>query len=899
MSIRDLTLPFQGFDDHDGFQLDPQHATMVRNVRSNRSRIVRAPGGTLMAPSPVPDPAGIASAVRAGTLTSPLTTGSVVYSHTLGVAPAGYLFTGATAPATGASTPSFATFVGVSDGTNHGATTHTNKSGSSLSWSGYDNFAIFLIDPNGTVLLKAVVTASTDTTFTLNWTVVDATTSYTIGYTLVGGTGVQANVTEWSIPTSAGNKAVTGTGFQPQVVFHVLGKPTKVIIQGSGVDMSFGAMTTSGQMAATSHVINSALPAAAECAMLTDHVLVGLSGIVGNEPTIVASAKYVSMDPNGFTVNVDNPPGSATFASSLSVIGMAGAKVSSFAKTAASAPVAQAVTGVGFQPDWVLFSTVAHATSGSFVSVTRSHGFTDDTTEFVWAESARENASPGIAKSLEKTSAAIAIVNNAGTELATAIWQSFDSDGFTLNWPLNNSLESLIAYVALNGSVSGGADLGVIRNYAQVYVGATTTVEKLLMLTNKSAFIYTPSTSSTGIWTPTSEAYTGDEHLRFSIVNTQGIAAWSQGVDNIRQWDGASFSALVTSGQDHAAKALIAFADRIVSIRPFFGGIDHQTQIRWPVSGNVNNWNGVGSGALEIIETSQDPLVTGFVLADRAFLAKRREVIELIWTGTDSPVFGTQPRIRGMGVLAPHSVALAEQVAFWLGPDDIYMFDGSTMTAVGDRVYNTIVELIDYNQLDDIQGAVYTPDSLYMLVVPPFLFIYDYRRDIWYQDDVTNFEAIGIFQVGTNFTADIDNSQFPVIGDSAVQTVRLDKQTTSYLGGPIDSWFSTRDYTAEELGKPGFSIAGRAQVTLWDLNSLREIRFQAPAGNLVEVGVSTDRGASWDVKNVTVNAQGVGVAWFQTPFSMLRFRFRDYGTDSYEIRGTWGIDVETAGAQYP
>jgi len=143
------------------------------------------------------------------------------------------------------------------------------------------------------------------------------------------------------------------------------------------------------------------------------------------------------------------------------------------------------------------------------------------------------------------------------------------------------------------------------------------------------------------------------------------------------------------------------------------------------VNGNVNDWSGTGSGALEIIETSQDPLITGFVLGDRAFLAKRRELIELIWTGTLSPVFGTLSRVRGMGVLAPHSVGLAEQVAFWLGPDDIYMFDGSTLTAVGERVYNTITSLIDYNNLDVIQGAVYTPDSQYHLVVPPYKFVYD------------------------------------------------------------------------------------------------------------------------------------------------------------------------------
>jgi hypothetical protein len=598
------------------------------------------------------------------------------------------------------------------------------------------------------------------------------------------------------------------------------------------------------------------------------------------------------MDANGFTVSI--PQSQATqIVASLAIHGLSGVKIGSFVTTTSSAPVRQAVTGVGFSPKGILLACPGGSqASFSFGGIGPSSQFVHDIYE-------NDQPTKTSVVSYMRTDQCLSDLTMPPTDRTVNILASqfsLDSDGFTLSYS-STSAARTVYYVALNFASSTGGLTGVIRNYAQVYVGATTAVEKLLMLTNQSAFIYTPSTSSTGVWTPTSETYTGDVHERFSIVNTQGIAAWSQGVDNIRQWDGTAFSDLITSGTNHAAKALIAFADRIVSIRPYFGGIDHATQIRWPINGNVNNWSGTGSGSLEIIETSQDPLVTGFVLADRAFLCKRREIIELISTGSLTPVFATAPRVRGMGVLAPHSVGLAEQVAFWLGPDDIYMFDGSSLNAIGERVYNTVTALIDYNELDDIQGAVYTPDSLYLLVVPPYLFVYDYRRDIWYQDDVTAFEAIGLFQVGTNFTADIDNSEFPVIGDAFSQTVRLDKSATSYLGAPIDSYVTSKDYTAEEVAPR--TIQG-VRTSLWDLNSLREVRFQAPANSRVEVAVSLDRGTTWQsVQTVTVNSNGTGVAWFQVPFSQIRFRFRDYGTDSYEVHGSWGIDVEETGYQLP
>jgi hypothetical protein len=478
---------------------------------------------------------------------------------------------------------------------------------------------------------------------------------------------------------------------------------------------------------------------------------------------------------------------------------------------------------------------------------------------------------------------------------------NFTSDGWIIKVYQANFPATTFTSIALSLPGTPG-QVGIPRNYQEVYVGANPAVQNYVLLTNKSAFYYAPNDATTGLFLPTSETYTGTVTQRFSIANTQGIAAWSQGTDNIRQWDGTTFSNLVTAGTPFPTKYLIAFDDRIVAGYPTISGIAEPTQIKWSVNGNVNNWTGVGSGALELIETNQEPITGMFVLGDRAYVGKRHQLIEIIATGTLSPVFGTAPRVSGMGILAPFSIGLAEQVAFWLGPDDVYMWDGSTLTAVGERMYNTITQLIDYDNLDTVQGWVYTPDSQYWLAVPPYIFVYDYRRDIWDWDDSQNFQAGNVLNVSTPpstlFTGDINKSQFIVVGDPTCITTRVDFQATSWLGNPIDSYFETKDYTAEELARQTLGSGWR--VTLWDLNSLREVRFQSAPGNIVECAVSLDRGQTWvDVQSVVVNQNGVGVAWFQRPFSQIRFRFRDFGTDSYEIRGQWGHDVETAGYQYP
>ncbi len=132
-----------------------------------------------------------------------------------------------------------------------------------------------------------------------------------------------------------------------------------------------------------------------------------------------------------------------------------------------------------------------------------------------------------------------------------------------------------------------------------------------------------------------------------------------------------------------------------------------------------------------------------------------------------------------------------------------------------------------------------------------------------------------------------------VIGDASVQTIRADPSVNTYLDNAIDSYFETKDFTAEELLQSyGF------KVTLWDLNSLRELRFQSVPGYIVEVGASVDRGATWQTQNVTVNQYGTGTAWYQIAFNQIRFRFRRYSSDGYELHGGWGVDWETAGSNY-
>ena len=935
MAVQNKPIPIGGMDDRDAFLIDPQYAANVRNVRSLRERITRSPGGTLLAPAPGTESGNTQNGVAMGTFVQKTTgTGTQQVPHTLGFTPQALIIFGGSSTSSTAIQDGYGITLGMTDGTLQRAHAAASLAASQITAS-FDaahgarrvSNAIITMPKPGltagdgpTTAANATWVSYNSTSFTINWTIND-NVPRTFAWVALGlSSGLSVKLQEWTYTQTTGTQSVTGVGFQPQLVWHITsyvdsltGGPFSDGNAG-GARMMIGAMTPSAQWASNMDVPTGG-DVSATWVETNKSLIWGNYAVVSiNGPTVlfpIFQANYVSMDADGFTVNkVQNhaPLFNDPLVMSLCIAGLPNVALGTLGQPLpTSPPVHASTTGVGFNPQFMF--NVSDGTPVNNVlkqGTSYSFGATVGTVQYATALSQRQNAGPVAAQMGNTSETEIQLSSTMAEAKLVGSYYSFDPDGFTLNYTTQAEMaQPNGVYLAFNATLtSPGTERGIPRNYPDVFVGANPAVENFLLLTDKSAFYYAPSTPSTGIFLPTAEVYHGIPDLRFSWVNTQGIAAWSQGIDNIRQWDGTTFSNLVTAGTPFPAKYLIAFDDRIIAGYPTIGGIPEPTQIKWSVNGNVNNWTGTGSGALEIIETNQEPITGMFVLGDRAYIGKRHQLIELIATGTLSPVFSTAPRVSGMGILAPYSIGLAEQFAFWLGPDDVYMWDGSTLTAVGERMYHTITQFVDYEQLSLVQGAVFTRDSQYWLAVPPYIFIYDYRRDIWDWDDSQNFEAIGLYNVTPLggpllFTADINASDFLVVGDPLCQTTRVDFQATSWLGNPIDSYFETKDYTAEELTRQN-TLGSGWRVTLWDLDSLREVRFQSAPGNIVECAVSLDRGQTWiDIQSVVVNQNGVGVAWFQRPFSQIRFRFRDYGTDAYEIRGQWGHDVETAGYQYP
>ena len=163
-------------------------------------------------------------------------------------------------------------------------------------------------------------------------------------------------------------------------------------------------------------------------------------------------ASFVSMDTDGFTVNVSNATsGNNTQVISLALAGL-NAQVGSFNKSNAVAPATDPVAGVNFQPELVLLTSVQDLTQAGLATAHTRFGIgaSDGTTEGSSAFTDTNSAAVTSVFGIDKTSKVFVKTNtNAATINAEADLTTMNADGFTLNWTTNDAVQTEMLYLAL------------------------------------------------------------------------------------------------------------------------------------------------------------------------------------------------------------------------------------------------------------------------------------------------------------------------------------------------------------------------------------------------------------------------------------------------------------------
>jgi len=290
--------------------------------------------------------------------------------------------------------------------------------------------------------------------FTLSWTT-NNDQAYIINYMAIGGTEVTgAKVVSWQTPSSTGDNAVTGAGFTPGAVLHLIGYQTS-LGSNAGANLGIGAMDSSQEwaMALTEPDARNASDRARR--IVTSGVAlrqIRLSDTTGAAHNV---ATYTSMDADGFTVNFSTANANY-YVYSLCLAGEVDVGVYSFVSTDD-----QAVTGVGFVPGGVLQASMSLlSTTSANTQVRTSFGAMDAEHDRAMYAATGYNANPNDSASYTSNAAAVLLtLAAADREFRNTIsLVSLDADGFTVahSGTAISSPGWLVGYLAVGGAEGGG-----------------------------------------------------------------------------------------------------------------------------------------------------------------------------------------------------------------------------------------------------------------------------------------------------------------------------------------------------------------------------------------------------------------------------------------------------------
>jgi hypothetical protein len=255
-----------------------------------------------------------------------------------------------------------------------------------------------------------------------------------------------AYVGNFTTNTSTGNQSVTGVGFQPKVVIFVTGNATATGLTNDASALSLGVAESSSARWAMSLYAQDNTPQAVDDRRFTTTSCI----TINNNGSVTVAADFVSMDADGFTVNITTAPGTGIIVGFMALGGSdLSVKVGTFDYGTGTGSTA--ITGVGFQPKVLLVgSALSNTTEGNATSYINMVGAAESSSEREASNAQGDDtADPSVTARIWTNSY---FIRRPGKSTATheADFTSFDSDGFTFNI-VTGGTDIRIGYLAMRG----------------------------------------------------------------------------------------------------------------------------------------------------------------------------------------------------------------------------------------------------------------------------------------------------------------------------------------------------------------------------------------------------------------------------------------------------------------
>jgi hypothetical protein len=275
-------------------------------------------------------------------------------------------------------------------------------------------------------------------------------------------------------PTSTGNQAITGVGFQPKaIIFWGFYNPTA---DGSIANVTpfYGIVSDTTHRGAVNFASTDNVSPLSQT--VRGHANDKVIYATGTAATIRLAADLVSFDADGFTINWSTVQATGYIVNYMCLGGADLTNAIVLQNTTKTTTGSQGYTGAGFKPDALITISAGHGTAPDNTQQNIPHPFMSFAT--ATAQKALslsyedDGASHALPQTQQKTDV-LSLINGVGTQTLDATLTSLDTDGFTLNYGAADATARYFWTLCLKG---GQYKVGVDTQNTSASTKATTGV---------------------------------------------------------------------------------------------------------------------------------------------------------------------------------------------------------------------------------------------------------------------------------------------------------------------------------------------------------------------------------------------------------------------------------------
>jgi len=454
--------------------------------------------------------------------------------------------------------------------------------------------------------------------------------------------------------------------------------------------------------------------------------------------------------------------------------------------------------------------------------------------------------------------------------------------------------------------------------------GAVEGVPVLLHAFRRLSGVVTPMLATTthlyrwdgAAWDELADGLSGDEDGWHSATVLNDTWVYSNGVDPVMKWTGSGAPADLGGATDygaaatHRARQVANYADRLVLLSPWESGSAVAQRVRWSELGKLEEWDEAEGGGYA--DLTDDPGGVRWLerLGDWAVVYCAGTIWRMTFLGPPV-VFHFSRVVTHMGLRARRTVTPVAGGHFFMGDDDLYVFDGSAPRPIGARVRDRLFGAVPPARRSECHASTNLDRNEVRLYVPwsaegdvDRAVAWDYQQDVWSFDTAPSARCAASVEMGTVVRIDdlgsdpiaalgatriddlggYEGRRFFVMADADGQAWADSGLAADDGDAAVDGWLDTKDYPLD------------ARYVSHEKRVL-QVEFEA-RGSAVALSASGDQGGTWE----SLGTVALGPAWTRHRVDCdlqgrtLRLRFRNAASGgSFRIR--WWAARYVVGAE--